>query len=108
MPTPNRGLQANAMAQAQWGVRLLEKALAGFGVASEPGAAILKALSSLSKHIAPGTGSPGVEQSSLSSMMMEAKQNQPNLALLRALGQQKAGGAPPPGGGAPPPMPGAA
>jgi hypothetical protein len=82
------------MSQAQWGVRMLEKALSGFGVASEPGQAILKALTQLSKHIAPGGGSPGVEQNALSSMMMQARQNQPNLQLLRTLGQPKPGGAP--------------
>ena len=101
-PTPNRGLQANAMAQAGWGVRMLEKALSGFGVSSEPGQAILKALNALSKHIAPSGGSPGVEQNAMGQMMMQAKQDQPNQQLLRALGQQR------PGGGAPPGAPGAA
>ena len=105
MPTPDRGSQAAALAQVSWAVRLLEKALPLLGVASPPGKDVMSALKSLSKHVPPGSMSPGVENNALQQLMMQGKQEQPQIQALRAMGQ---GGGPsmgaeaPPGGGAPP------
>ncbi len=96
MPTMNKGLQAAALAQVQWAVRLLEKSLPLIGSGTEPGKDIMKAITALTKHVPPGSTSPGVEQSSLQQMMMQQKQEQPEIARLRAMGG---------GGGAPPPQP---
>lgn len=99
MPTPNRGMQAAAMAQLTQAIRIMEKALPMVGVETEMGKDVMKALTQLSKHIPAGSGSPGVENQALQKMMMEQKQEQPMQQLLRSQGQ----GAPPPGGAAPPP-----
>lgn len=80
----------------QWAVRLLEKALPVMGVGTEVGKDIMKALTTLSKHVPPGATSAGVENSALSQMMMQQRQEAPMLALMRA---QAAKGAAP--GGAP-------
>lgn len=80
------------MAQVQWAVRMLEKALPMLGIETEPGQAVMKALSTLSKHISPGSTSPGVEQSSLQQMMMQARQDQPQLALMKQLAAGGGGG----------------
>ena len=101
MSTQNRGLQAAAIAQLTHAIRIMEKALPMLGVETEMGKDVMSSLSKLSKHIAPGGGSPGVEQSALQQMMMQHKQDQPMLQALRAQGQGQPGG----GGGAPPPMP---
>lgn len=102
MPTPNRGLQAAAIAQLTQCIRIMEKALPMIGVETEMGKDVVKALTTLSKHISPGSGSPGVEQNSLMNMMMQQKQEQPMLQLLRAQGQSPGQS---PAGGAPPPAP---
>lgn len=100
MPTPNRGLQANAIAQLTHCIRIMEKALPMVGVETEMGKDVMKALTTLSKHIAPGSGSPGVEQNALMQMMMQQKQDQPMQQLMRAQGggqgQSPAPGAAPP------------
>lgn len=80
------------MAQVQWAVRMLERALPMLGIESEPGQAVMKALSTLSKHIAPGSTSPGIENNSLQQMMMQAKQEQPQLSLMRQMASQGAAG----------------
>ena len=103
MPTPNRGMQASAMAQLTWVIRILEKALPMVGVETELGKDVMKALTTLSKHLPAGSGSPGVEQQAMQKMMMEQKQEQPMLQLLRSQGQGQPGAAPP-GGAAPPPQ----
>lgn len=99
MPTPNRGLQANAIAQLTHCIRIMEKALPMVGVETEMGKDVMKALTTLSKHIAPGSGSPGVEQNALMQMMMQQKQEQPMQQLMRAQGQSQS----PASGAAPPP-----
>ena len=87
MPTPNRGLQAAAMAQLTHAIRILEKSLPMLGVETEIGQAVMKALQSLSKHVPAGSGSPGVEQSGLAKMMGEQRQEQPMLQVMKAMGQ---------------------
>jgi hypothetical protein len=97
LPAANRGLQAKGLTQVQTAVRILEQALPLLGADSDPGRDVIKALTSLSKHIPPGSTSPGVERTGLQTMMQQQRQDQPNIALLRALGQGGGGaGAPPP------------
>lgn len=90
-PTPNRGLQAAALAKMQWAVKILTMALPDLGVETEPGKDVMKALQTLSKHIPPGSTSPGVDNAGLQQMMMQHKQDQPQNQLFRAMG---AGGVP--------------
>ena len=97
MPTPNRGLQANALTQINVAVRILERALPVMGATSPVGKDLMSAIRSLSKHIQPGDMGQGSEASTLQNMMMQAKQNMPQQALLSALQQQPqspAGGMP--------------
>lgn len=96
-PSMNKGLQSAALAKVQVAVRILEKALTELGSMSEQGKELMKALTALGKMVPPGSSSPGVEQTALHQLMMQQKQEQPEIARLRAMG---GGGAP--GGGAPP------
>ena len=83
-PTPNRGLQAAGLAQVVWAIRLLEKALPSIGAATPPGKDILKAISSLTKHVPAGAASPGMEQTALQGLMQQSKQEAPQLQAMRA------------------------
>jgi hypothetical protein len=100
-PTPNRGNQAAALAQVQWAVRLLETALPQLGAASPQGQAVMKAITSLSKHTPTAGGSPGVQKTALQDLMMQQRQQQPMMDMLRGQGGGIAG----PMGGAPSAMP---
>ena len=111
MPVPNAGLKAAALAQLQWAVRIMEKALPMLGIGSDEGKSVMKALTSLSKLVPPGSTSPGVENSALQQMMLQARQEQPMLSMLK--GGQAGGAGMPPGAAAgagapasptPPPM----
>lgn len=104
LPSPNRGLQSKGLTQVQTAVRILEQALPLLGADTEPGKDVMKALTSLSKHIPAGSTSPGVERTGLQQMMQQQRQDQPQQALMKALSQgggaPGAGAAPPPAGGA--------
>jgi hypothetical protein len=80
-------------------VRLLEQIVPLLGVASEPGKDVIKSLNTLAKHVPQGSVPPGVQQSTLQSLMQQNQQMQPQIAAIRAM----QGGAQPPGGGAMPP-----
>ena len=110
-PTPNRGLQAKSMEKVKVAVRLLELALPELGASTPQGQAVMKAITSLSRQVGQGAPGGGVEKSELQSLMLNAKQQQPMMDMLRAQGAggPAAGmtppGAPGAGGGAPAPMP---
>jgi hypothetical protein len=73
-------------------VRLMQETLPLIGVGSEPGQALLKALTSLSKHAPPGSVPAGVQQNTLQSLLMKQQQMAPQIAAMRAA--QAGGGAP--------------
>lgn len=111
MPAPNVGLQAAAKAKLVWAVKILEQVLPAFGAGSDEGKDVMKALSSLSRHIGAGAGSPGVEASAMQKMFLESRQDNPMLdAMKQKMGAMPMGapGGPALGGGsAAAPAPGA-
>jgi hypothetical protein len=101
-PVAALGKQAEAAAMLRNAVDMLTKSLAGFGPGSETGQAILKAISSLSKHVPVGATTPGAQHTAMQQFMMQQRQQAPLLAALAAAQRQGAPGAP---GGAPPAPP---
>lgn len=99
-PVANRGMQAAGLAKVQVAVHILESVLPMLGAGSEAGKAVLDSLNKLSKHVAPGSISSGVEQNGLQEMLMKLRQNAPQIAAMRA-GQPAGAGQPPAPGGAP-------
>ena len=97
-PVPNKGLEAAGIAKLGLVVRQLEQLVPLLGVGSEPGKDVIKALTSLSKHVQPGAVSQGTQQTDLQNQMMKLRQMGPQLAQMR----QAAGGAKPPEGAPPP------
>lgn len=95
MPTPDRGLQAAALAQVNVAVQILTRALPLIGASSQAGKEIMRSIQSLSKITPPGTSSPGIEQNALVGLMQAQKADAPQVAALRAMGQE---GGPPPMG----------
>jgi len=91
MPTANRGQEVAGLNRLAIAVRALSEAVSLLGVGSEPGQAVLKALQSLSKHVPPGSVSPGTEMSTMQRLMQQQQQTGQQVSAMRAMG------APPPG-----------
>jgi len=101
--TGNAGMAADAMTKVREAVHLLEMALPGFEVGSEPHKAVLKMIQDGSKLAPPKQEGAGVQQTTLAGLMERAKQMQQLQALQGSM--QPPGGAPP-AGAAPPTQPG--
>ncbi len=87
-PAADRGREAAGMSRLGVIVRLMEETVPLLGVGSEPGQAMLKALNSLAKHVPPGSVTPGVQQSTMQRLMQQQQQMGPQVAAMRAMGQQ--------------------
>lgn len=104
-PVPNKGLEVAGLAQLALVIKQLEKLVPMLGASSEPGKEVLKALTSLSKHVQPGTVPPGAEQNQLQQLMLKLRQNAPQLAALRSAMSKPPGAGGPMGAGGPPGAP---
>jgi hypothetical protein len=106
-PTGNPGQIAQAQAQVREAMRIMEKALAGLQPGTKPYEAVVSSLDKLGKAIPATEEIPGVQTSTLTAMLRNAKEGAMQNALQRMGGG--GGGAPPPtppslpAGGAPPP-----
>jgi hypothetical protein len=89
-PTPNKGYEAAGLQQLGSVLKQLERLVPLLGATSEPGAAVLKALSSLGKFVPAGSVSPASDANNAQQAMMKATQNN---AQMQALKAQAAGGA---------------
>lgn len=62
------------------------KLAADLGAGSEIGRDVMKCVNSLSKHVPPGSQSPGVENNAMMQMQREHMQQSPAAAILAARG----------------------
>lgn len=83
-PTPNKGHEAAGLSRLAVIVQLMTETVPLLGASSEPGQALLKALNALAKHAAPGSVSPGVQQSTMERLLAQQKQMGPQIAAMRA------------------------
>lgn len=95
-------MAADAMTKVKEAVHLLEMALPGLEVGSEPHKAVLKMIQDGSKIAPPQQEGQGIQQTALLGLLDRAKQMQQMQALQGSM--QPPGGAP--GGAAPPPQAG--
>lgn len=95
MPVPNRGQEAAGLATLNVIVNALLKLAPQFGASSDIGRSVLKAVNDLSKHVPPGSTSPGVENKAMMNMQREQQQQQPMAAMMAARGGPPQAGAPP-------------
>ena len=103
VPSGSPGSQAGAMAKVREAINILQAALPEFPPGSDPHKALLTAISSISKHIAPSAEVPGVQQTALRDLQSQAGKSAMLQQVMQSLGGAKAG---PGGGGAEPPPPG--
>jgi hypothetical protein len=99
MPTPNRGIEAKALAELAVAVQKIALISGILPAGSDAAQDIREALNKLAKHVPPGAVSQGLMSSSAQNTMMQQKQQQPQIAAQRAANPVM----PPPQPGAPPP-----
>ena len=94
-PTPNKGYEAAGLQQLGSVLKQLEKLVPKLGATSEPGAAVLKALSSLGKFVPPGSVSPASDSANMQQAQMRATQQNQQMQALKQGGMGGGGGAQP-------------
>lgn len=96
MPSPNRGMEAAALAKLAVLTTGLQMLLSAFPVGSDIGRDIREAVNKVAKHVPPGAVSQGVQMTEAQRALMQQRQNAPQIAAMRAAQTgQPAGGAPP-------------
>lgn len=83
-PTQNLGMQAHGLQAIAVSLRILEAALPHLGSSSEVGKDVIRAISTLSKHVDPGAISQVSEKNQLQSLAMKQQQMGPQVAAMRA------------------------
>ncbi len=86
-PTPNAGLQADALSKVREAVNLLQMALPMLDVGSEPQKAVLDSVTKLSKVVPPSNAVPGVQMTQLVGLQEQAGKDQMLQQLASAMGQ---------------------
>src|SRR6266404_4053904 len=107
VPTGNPGQAASGLSQVREAIKILEKALPGFGQGSQHYSTLLSAMQSLNKMVPPSAEVPGLQATTAQGLMQDANKNAAMAALKSAGSPAGAGAGAPPGGG-PSPMAGAA
>ena len=100
MPTPNRGLEAAALAKLAVHVQAIAMISGVLPAGSDLARDLREALNKMAKHVPPGQMSQGVQMSEAQRSLMQQRQQGPQVAAMRA--GQPAG---PPQQQTPPPQP---
>lgn len=85
-PSGNPGQAAQALSMIRQGLEMMQKALPGVPIGSEPHKAVLQAISSISKVVPASAQVPGVQQTGLRDLQQQAQQSQMMHALMRSMG----------------------
>ena len=102
------GNAAAGMSKIKLGLEQLQAGLPDIPMGTEMHDAVMKAISTIGKHMTEMQDSPQMKMQNLLAMIQKARQQQPNAALAgMAGGAPHPPGAPPPAMMPPPPMPGA-
>ena len=89
-PTPNRGYEAAGLQRLGLVVQGLQEILPPVGSGSDVGQAILKALTSLSKFVPPGSVTPAAQKQQLERMAQAQQQGNQQMQALFPQRQQQA------------------
>jgi hypothetical protein len=96
MPVANQGGVAKAQAILAGITQLLQSlVLPGLPVGSDAARDVREALNKLAKHVPTGPASQGAMTAGQQNLLLQQRQNQPQIAAMRA--SQTGGGAAPPG-----------
>ena len=87
-PVPNRGYEVAAQQKIGAAVKMLEDCVPLVGAASELGQSILKALSTLTKHVPTGTVSPAAHRNTLQQALLKQQQNNQQIGAMKKAAMQ--------------------
>lgn len=108
---PGPGDQANSMSMLQNAIAMMQQALPGLGTGTPAYRDTLRALQSLSRHIAQGQPTAGLQQTQIGDLLRGVARNALLAKIMQAHRQQQEQGGGDQGGPAPPmpstPLPGA-
>jgi hypothetical protein len=97
VPSGSPGSSAGAMSKVREAINILQGALPELSPGTDEHKAVLNAISSMSKYVAPSAAVPGVQKQTLSGLQQNAQQSAMLRSVMSSLGGANAGG-----GGAPP------
>lgn len=100
MPTPNRGLEAAALAKLAVHVQAISMIAGILPAGSDAARDLREALNKMAKHVPPGAVSQGVQMTEAQRALMQQRQQSPQIAAMRAAQPAM----PPQQPAAPPPM----
>ena len=99
-PTPNKGYEAAAMQRVGLVVKQMTDMLPLVGATSDLGQALMKAISSLAKHVPPGSTSQAQDRNSIDELARKNAQQAATMQQMRPGGPPGVSpGGPPPGAG---------
>lgn len=87
VPSDNPGDQAQSMTMVRQAVDMLQNALQGLPLGSDPHKEVLKAITSLSKTVPPSAEIPGVQTAQLAKLQQQAQGDQMLRQLAAQMGQ---------------------
>lgn len=99
-PSPNRGLEAAALAKLAVYVQGMQVLLAVMPAGSDIARDVREAINKIAKHVPPGAISQGIQMTEAQKNLMQQRQEAPQIAAMRAAQMQHM----PPQGGAPQPQ----
>lgn len=92
--TPNKGYEAAGLQKLGVVVKQLEGLVAELGATSEPGQAVLKALTALVKFVPAGSVTPAAQKNSIEAQLRQQAQGNQQMQAIRQMQQPPQGGAP--------------
>jgi len=98
-PSPNRGIEAAALAKLAVHATAIQQLMMAFPIGSDISRDLREAVNKLAKHVPQGAVSPGMQMTEAQKMLMQQRQMAPQNAAAQA--SQMGGGVP----AAPPPPP---
>ena len=94
-PGPHMGAAVNGLAQVRTAVEMLQKSLQGLPMGSPEHTDVMKAISTLSKHVGQQQDDQGAKVQQLAELARSAQTNPQAGALARMFPQPGGGGGPP-------------
>ena len=102
---PGPGDQANSMTLIMNAISMLQQAMGGLGPGSPQHRDVVRAVSTLSRHVAQGQPAAGVQRTQLVDMLRNLGRNALMAKIMQQQGGQQGGQGGPGGGGGQPPAP---
>jgi len=86
VPSGNPGANANSLAQVREAIKILQEALPGLPMGSDPWKAVNSAMSSLGRHVSSGDEVPGIQKTTQQGIQKSSDQQAMLAQVMKSLG----------------------